>query len=150
MKASACSPCTSPKGEGVEPTSACAYAAAVTGTSPRLPSASTSSPAARAWSRTAARAAQPGAPSRSKQASCGLTATQALPAASMAATQWARDGRGSRGGRIATRIGRRDPFGRPRPQCGRVRVQPEHDLTATLLYERRKPVGEMGQSIDIG
>ena len=58
--------------------------------SPRLPSASTSRPGARACSTTSLRArAQPGAPRRSKQASCGLTATQAGPAASIAARQCA-------------------------------------------------------------
>lgn len=29
-----------------------------------------------------------------------------------------------------------------RPQAGRIGVEAENDLTATLLYERRKPVGE--------
>src|SRR3954447_26200369 len=58
--------------------------------SPRLASASTNSPAARACSTVAARAVQPGAPRRSKQATCGLTATTASPTASMTARQWAR------------------------------------------------------------
>src|SRR4051812_30804874 len=56
--------------------------------SPRLPSASTSSPASCAARVTASRAAQPSAPRRSKQASCGLTATTASPTASMTARQW--------------------------------------------------------------
>src|SRR5437763_8285249 len=55
--------------------------------SPRFASASTSRPAARAWRATSASAAQPAAPSRSKQASCGLTATHAAPAASTTARQ---------------------------------------------------------------
>ena len=63
---------------------------AVTGTSPRLPSASTSSPArARVRARSPRARASPAEPRRSKQASCGLTATQAGPAASISARQWA-------------------------------------------------------------
>jgi len=61
----------------------------VTGTSPRLPSAIVSRPARRAAAQTSVSAAQPGAPSRSKQASCGLTATQAGPARSISSRQWA-------------------------------------------------------------
>src|SRR4051794_25644568 len=57
--------------------------------SPRLASATTSSPAARACSTTCSSACQPAAPRRSKQATCGLTATHAGPAASMTARQWA-------------------------------------------------------------
>ena len=75
------------EGVGVRPTRAWAYAAAVTGTSPRLPSASTSRPWSRAIATTCSSASQPGAPSRSKQASCGLTATHAGPAATIAARQ---------------------------------------------------------------
>lgn len=51
----------------------------MTGTSPRLPSAIVSRPASRAAPQTSASAVQPGAPRRSKQASWGLTATQAGP-----------------------------------------------------------------------
>ncbi len=50
------------------------------GTSPRLPSATTSRPASRAAEQTPSSAAQPAAPRRSKQASCGFTATQEPPA----------------------------------------------------------------------
>src|SRR5215207_353379 len=57
--------------------------------SPRLASATTSRPAARAYSAVACSACQPGAPRRSKHAICGLIATQAGPAASMTARQWA-------------------------------------------------------------
>jgi len=59
----------------------------VTGTSPRLPSATISSPASRAAAQTSSSAAQPGAPRRSKQASCGLIATQAGPARSISVLQ---------------------------------------------------------------
>ena len=52
-----------PERVGVAPTSACAYAAAVTGTSPRLPSAMTSRPAARACS-----TIRPGPPSPARRA----------------------------------------------------------------------------------
>ena len=60
----------------------------MTGTSPRLPSAITSRPWSRAIATTCSSASQPGAPSRSKQASWSLTATHAGPAASIAARQW--------------------------------------------------------------
>src|SRR5215213_6201975 len=53
--------------------------------SPRLASTRTSSPAARAAATTRSSAAQPGAPRRSKHATCGLAATQAGPAAAMSA-----------------------------------------------------------------
>src|SRR5918996_266017 len=43
--------------------------------SPRLASAITSSPAARAYAQTCSKARKPSAPSASKKASCGLTAT---------------------------------------------------------------------------
>jgi len=49
--------------------------------SPRLASARTNRPAARACSTVALSAAQPGGPRRSKHATCGLTATHAGPAA---------------------------------------------------------------------
>jgi hypothetical protein len=52
-----------------------------------LPSATISSPASRAAAQTSSSAAQPGAPRRSKQASCGLIATQAGPARSISALQ---------------------------------------------------------------
>ena len=83
-------PSTVPHGVSVAPSSACAYAAAVCGTSPRLPSATTSRPAARACAATSPSALQPGEPSRSKQASWSFTPTQAAPAASTSARQWPR------------------------------------------------------------
>src|SRR5204863_6249964 len=87
VAASASRPGTAPNGPGVSPNSACAYAEAVTGTSPRLPSAITSSLRSRACSLTRRRARQPCSPRRSKQASWSLTATQAGPAASIASMQ---------------------------------------------------------------
>ena len=116
----------------------------MTGTSPRLPSASTSSPWSRAIAATCSSASQPGAPSRSKQASCGLTATQAGPAATIAARQWS-----VTASAVCARARRAAPGSPPdprhglRPQRCRVGVEPEHDTTAALLNERRKPVGEM-------
>ena len=59
----------------------------MTGTSPRLPSAIVKRPASLATSHTSAKASQPGAPSRSKQASWGLTATQEGPARSISERQ---------------------------------------------------------------
>src|SRR4051812_35047080 len=57
--------------------------------SPRLASAMTSSPAPRARRHVAASAAHPGAPRRSKHATCGLAATHAGPAAAISAAQCA-------------------------------------------------------------
>ena len=95
---------------------------------------STSRPAARACAQVASSASQPANPRRSKQASCGLTATQAGPAASISARQWRarrrrpcadagwrarRGGAGARGRwrrrarRRAPRAGRRRPAARP-------------------------------------
>jgi hypothetical protein len=71
------------------PTSACAYARAVTGTSPRLPSAMTSRPWSRAVATTFSSATQPLTPRRSKQASCNLTAMQLDAVASITARQCA-------------------------------------------------------------
>ena len=67
VSASARRPGTAPNGVGVAPVSAWPYAAAVTGTSPRLPSARTSSPAARACAQTPSSASAPGKPRRSKR-----------------------------------------------------------------------------------
>src|ERR687898_160217 len=88
--------------------------------SPRLPSAMTSSPAARACATIASSASMPAKPRRSKHASCGLTATQAGPAASTSARQWARKAE------PVARLGHRAD--RLRPEPGRVRVDAEHDL----------------------
>ena len=115
----------------------------MTGTSPRLPSASTSSPWSRAIATTCSSASQPGAPRRSKQASWGLTATQAGPAASIAARQCSITASAVRPREPGIVRLPADPLDRARPQRGRIGVEPEHDLAAALLYERRKPVGEM-------
>ena len=109
----------------------------MTGTSPRLPSAIVSSPASRAAAQTSASAAQPGAPSRSKQASCGLTATQAGPARSISAGSARRPRRPPLGGRR----GSRRPGAVP-GELGRVGVEPEADLAAALFDERRQPIRE--------
>ena len=81
----------------------------MTGTSPRLPSARTSSPASRAAAQTSASAAHPGAPSRSKQASCGLTATQAGPACSISERQCAATAAAARSAAGAVGAGRAGP-----------------------------------------
>ena len=116
----------------------------MTGTSPRLPSAITSRPASRAAAQTSARAAQPGAPRRSKQASCGFTATQAGP--------------GPLDQRAAVRRRPRRPAssaaGRPGSagvgpvpgQLRRVGVEAEADLAAALLDERREPIREQASA----
>jgi hypothetical protein len=36
-----------------------------------------------------------------------------------------------------------EPLKRLRPERGGIRVEPEHDTTAALLYERREPVAEV-------
>ena len=61
----------------------------MTGTSPRLPSASTSRPARARVRADGSSASQPAKPSRSKHASWGLAATHAGPAASISAREWA-------------------------------------------------------------
>jgi hypothetical protein len=66
-----------------------------------LPSAIVSSLASRAAPQTSASAAQPGAPSRSKQASWGLTATQAGPARSISSRQWAATAAAARSATVA-------------------------------------------------
>ena len=50
--------------------------------------------------------------------------------------------RGSPDGRLAVRV---VALERLRPQRGRIRIEPEHDLTAPLLDEGGEPVGEVGQ-----
>ena len=112
-----------------------AIGGALTGTSPRLPSATTSRPASRGAATTWLSAAQPGAPRRSKQASWGLTATQygAVASISVAAVGGDRLGRG---------LGGLDARPRLRLEPGRIRVESEADLAAALCDERREPVGE--------
>ena len=107
----------------------------MTGTSPRLPSATTSRPASRAASITSPSARHPGAPSRSKQASCGLTATQAGPALLDQLAAVGDDRVGGSLGRIAGSAG-------VRGQRRGVGVEAEADLAAALGGERRQPVGE--------
>ncbi len=72
MSASTPSPGTGPDGVAVSPKKACPYAAALTSMSPRLASTTTSSPCSRADWVSFDSACQPGAPSRSKQASLEL------------------------------------------------------------------------------
>ena len=81
-------------------------------------------------------------PSRSKHASCGLTATQAGPAASIAAQQCAPPPR------RCTRRGRRRAATRRPAQSRPARAWPDrgraqHDLAAALFDERDEPFGEM-------
>ena len=142
VKASAESPATGPNEPGVSPIRACAYAAAVTGTSPRFASASTRRPRSRAASIVASSAAHPGGPSRSKQASCGFTATQLSPAAAM------RRGSGAPPRRPCAPA--RRPGGRrarravgPEPQ--RIRIEAEHELALALGHEGGEAVGEVGR-----
>ena len=84
---SAPTPSILPKGLSAPSISAWAYARAVTSMSPRFPSAITSSPRSRAYETIASSAAHPAAPSTSKRASCGLTATHACAVASISARQ---------------------------------------------------------------
>src|SRR4051794_24200482 len=85
--------------------------------SPRLASARTSRPAARACSTVADSAAPPGAPRRSKQATCGLTATIAAPTASITARQWARTAAAARAAGVVPSAARAAP-GQRRPGSG--------------------------------
>ena len=113
---------------------------AVTGTSPRLPSAITSSPArARGRGRLLERPPAGGA--------------EPLEAGELELDGHARRPGGLDGGaRSGARPRRRWPrpdrssagaLERRRPEGRRVGVEPQHDLAAALLYERRKPVGEV-------
>ena len=80
-------------------------------------------------------AVQPFEPRRSKQASCGLTATQAGPAASISSRQRSpiASAAAPAGG-----LPRREPLRRP----GWIRVEAEAYLAAALGDERREPVGK--------
>ena len=135
--------------------------------SPRLPSAIASKPASWAYSTTLSKAAHPGAPSCSKRASCGLTATQAGPAASIKAMQctstaFAADSAGDPLPPLGASPSALDapppPLGAPpcdateaalrfeghRPQRHRVGVEPEHDLGLALGHACREQVSETG------
>ena len=138
--------------------------AALPAMSPRLASAITSRPCARACAIVASSASQPGNPSRSKHASCGLAATQAGPAASISARQWprtaaaaSRRGRaaalsvvegggaldvGERHGQPGAGLGQR--LDRVRPQLGRVGVDPQDDLGLALGDRPGEAVPERG------
>ena len=74
-----------------------------------------------------------------------MTATQAGPAATIAARQCSVTASAVRAAReVRRRRAARDARHGLGPQRGRVGVKPEHDTTAALFNERRKPVGEMG------
>ena len=108
--------------------------------SPRLPSASTSRPGvAAAWRDVCASASQPAAPRRSKQASCGLTATHAGPAASITARQCAATAAAARSAAAPVAAGGPSAAG---PEPRRVGVEPEDDLGLARCDEARQPVAE--------
>src|SRR3954468_23792492 len=96
---------------------------------------------------TCSSASQPGAPRRSKHASCGLTATQAGPAASISARQWTSTaaaasagggaGPGGAGAGGGSRVDERDRealallpdgFAGIGPEAGGIGIDPEDDL----------------------
>ena len=83
-------------------------------------------------------ASRPGAPRRSKQASCGLTATTASPTASITAAQCA----ATAAAPLRRRSRGRDGC-RVRPQPGRVRIEAEDDLAerAATAAASRSPNG---------
>src|SRR3954447_16193792 len=85
--------------------------------SPRLASARTSSPAACAASTVRSSACHPGAPRRSKQASWGLTATQAAATASIAASQCTATAVAASAASAATGHRRAGSGSRPRTIC---------------------------------
>ena len=89
----------------------------------------------RAWATVAVSAVQPGAPRRSKQASCGLTATQAGPAASMSAAQCAVTAAAARS---AGGAGCRDGAGGVRPQPRGIGIEPEDDLALAAPRRGRR------------
>ena len=51
--------------------------------------------------------------------------------------------RGASAGQPWVVVDSSEPLQRNRPQRRRIGIEPEHDAAAALLYERRKPVGEM-------
>ncbi len=106
--------------------------------SPRLPSAITSSPAARAWATTAPSTARPGSPSASKRASCGLTATQAGAAASISARQCASTAAAAALARRKLAVGRL----RGGPQRSWIGIDAEDELGLALGHPRGQRVAE--------
>src|SRR3954470_21391698 len=119
--------------------------------SPRLASASTKRPAAWACSTVALSAAQPGAPRRSKQATCGLTATTASPTASMTARQWARTPAAARAaGGLASAA--RTASGQRRPGSGSRPSTICDSRSATMAASRSAtwpPVGPAAPDADV-
>src|SRR6478672_10031089 len=115
--------------------------------SPRLPSASTSRPAAWAWAATACSAAQPGAPRRSKHATWGLTAAQAGAAASMTAVQWASTAAAVRsaGGRVGSASPPAAASGHSRAGSGSS-PRTIWDSRADTTAARRSPNGSVERS----
>ena len=93
-----------------------------------------------ACSTTSVSAAHPGAPRRSKQASCGLTATQAGPAASISARQCATTAAAARSAGVPP-VGHRSQ--RLRPQARGVGIEPEDDLRLAVGDHRGQAVGEV-------
>src|SRR5581483_3791779 len=103
--------------------------------SPRFPSTMTSSPTVRAYAHTSSKARMPSAPSASKKAACGLTATTYGQTASTRPRQKRAyaDGGLSPGVRVAAKLDR---------QQLEPRVEPDDELASPLDDGGREPVGE--------
>ena len=95
--------------------------------------------AARVRGRRPPSAAQPGAPSRSKQASCSFTPAQAAPAASISARQWAATAPAARSAGVSPAAAAL----RIRQQLGRIGVEPEQQLALARADELRDAVAEV-------
>src|SRR3954470_9563475 len=121
--------------------------------SPRLASARTIRPASRARAHVMASAIQPGAPRRSKQATCGFTATQAGPAAAMSAAQCtataaaARSAGAPSAGATATASGHRRAGSGSRP---RTTCDSRSPTSAASRAPKAAPTGRWGAGCRTG
>ena len=131
VNASAPSPGTVPRGFGL-PHHRLPYAAAVTGTSPRLPSAITAGPRRGRRRRLPSTFHQARRAAQSRQLK--LHATQAGPASSIRPRQAVSTAE------AAASAG--SPPARHRPEGPPDRGRAEADLAAALLHERRQPIGK--------
>ena len=129
-------PGTSPQGVAVAPSSACAYAAAVCGTSPRLPSAITSSPARARRSRRPAAPPNPGARAARSRRAEALRRRRPAPPPRSAAGSAAATARARPLGRASPGCLRQPPRARGEQSSGSG-SRPERDL-ALSLGDRRE------------
>ena len=117
---------------------------AVTGTSPRLPSANTSRPWSRAIATDLLERLPAGRAEPLEARELRLDRDTRGPGGDDRRTAvLGHRLRGARARQVRRVRASADARERLRPQRCRVGVEPEHDTTAALLHERRQPVGEM-------